>query len=118
MYFEGRKLTSYSQPVSPDKLVVGKVYYLLGFMDHKAVLFEAYQFIGRNLETEDQDRLYFQTYASYKQGLRWSTSSTDDDMREFLCQPQDELGMIFEFEHALNELLKFSLRKGTSGGRA
>lgn len=118
MYFEGRELTSYSQPVSHDQLIVGEVYYVVGFMDQKVVMLEAYKFIGRNLHPEDQNRFYFQTYASYKQGLRYSTSASDEDMLEFLCQPQDQLGMMFEFEHALNELLKFSMRTRAFRGDA
>jgi hypothetical protein len=112
MYFEGRELHSYSEPVSLDRLKVGQVYFLVGFIDDKMLvpMFDAYVFIGRDLEPEDQGQLYFQTFASHKQGLTWS-SSTADDGQEFLCQPENQLGMLFEYEHALNELLKCSLRR-------
>lgn len=112
MYFERRDLNSFSEPVSSDQLKMGQVYFLVGFIDDKMLvpMLEAYVFIGRNLEPQDQDRLYFQTFASHKQGMTWSTSSPDDG-QEFLCQPEDQLGMLFEYEHALNELLKCSLRR-------
>jgi hypothetical protein len=112
MYFEGRDLNAFSEPVSSGQLKTGQVYFLVGFIDDKMLvpMLEAYVFIGRNLKPQDQDRLYFQTFVSHKQGLTWSSSSPDDG-HEFLCQPEDQLGMLFEYEHALNELLKCSLRR-------
>ena len=116
MYFEGRELSSFSEPVTHHQLKVGEVYFIVGFIDdHMHVpTMEAYVFIGRNLQPEDHAEYYFQDFSSHKAGITYDSSSPDD-AAEFLSQSEDELGLIFDYEYALNELLKCSLRRKQAG---
>lgn len=68
-------------------------------------------FVGRNLDP-DEPGFYFQDVDSYYRGIRFK-SSTEADGALF------EIGTerhILEYEHALDELLKCSLRRQRKTG--
>jgi hypothetical protein len=64
-------------------------------------------FIGRNLEVDDENELYFQDFASYKQGIRYETSTADD---EAIFETGAEKH-IYEYEKALELLMSCALRR-------
>jgi len=119
MLFEARDLKACGEPVSPDELRLGEVYFSVLFLDEKGFvpILEPKVFIGRNLEPEDADKDYFQDFASYRRGVRYE--SADDDA-DFSVGVQNH---IFEYARALDVLMycellrrKASARRETDGG--
>lgn len=123
--FKGRRLKPYSEPVSASALVEGKVYFMVHFFDTQLLVprLEPLVFLGRNLSPGDVARVYFQDYGSYQRGLRFEhinpeepsdprgRPSADLEKGTFLRQKDDQLGFIFEYERALEELMSCSLRR-------
>jgi hypothetical protein len=64
-------------------------------------------FIGRNLEPDDENELYFQDFESYKHGIRFDSSTADD---EAIFETGAEKH-IFEYERALDLLMSCALRR-------
>jgi hypothetical protein len=76
---------------------------------------ETLVFVGLNLDEQDVERrVYFQDYESYQAGVRYETASADDGAT-FYSQVPEHLNHIFQYENALNELLKCSLRRRKLG---
>ena len=77
MYFEGRELTSNAEAVSPGELEVGETYFALNYVDSEMLipLIGTWVFIGRDLEPDDVDQVYFQDIESYNEGATydWET---------------------------------------------
>lgn len=73
---------------------------------------ETVVFIGRNLEQDDVGKVYFQDAASYREGIRFDSKPQDDELPvRFFSGPETQTAHIFEFEQALEELMKCSLRR-------
>ena len=113
MYFEGRELKEFAEPVDPGQLMVGKTYFSLNFVDIELLIpmLEAVVFAGRNLEKGDEDILYFQDVDSYRSGIRYASGGD----AVFQSGPAKQCGHIYEFEHALDQLLACSLRRNAAG---
>jgi hypothetical protein len=64
MRFEARELKPYAEPVSPEELKIGETYFAVLFLDDDGLVptLEPKIFIGRDLEPEDDGKLYFQDY--------------------------------------------------------
>jgi hypothetical protein len=116
MRFEGRDIEACSEPVSPNSLREGTVYFSVGFVDREMLvpILEPFVFIGRNLTLEvdfypdeKEDRLFFQDAASYQRGVRFETATADD---EAYFDINNAKGM-YEYERALDLLLACSLRR-------
>ena len=112
LHFEERYLKPYAEPVSLVELKVGEVYFSVQYPDNEMrfPVVKTMVFIGPNLEPEDSDRVYFQDLESFSAGVRYDTS-TEDDGAVFYAQQEKYLNHIFQYENALNELLKCSLRR-------
>ena len=112
--FPARKLKPYSEPVSAGALQVGATYFAVGFLDDAMLIptVEPIVFIGTDLAQGGvPGELFFQDAASYRKGVRFE-SAVDTDGSRFTIQPPEQVGPIFEFEHALELLLACSLRRG------
>ena len=112
MLFGERELKDYAEPVEAAALNVNRIYFSLQFLDAAMLIpiLEPLVFVGRDLLTGDQGRLYFQTYESHCHGLRFD--STDNRQRKhFQILLPANLNHIFEFERALNLLLTCSLKR-------
>ncbi|HTD88533.1 MAG TPA: hypothetical protein VK850_18310 [Candidatus Binatia bacterium] len=109
MRFAERELKPYSEPATPDQLKVGETYFGVQFLDEDGFVpvLEPKVFIGHNLKPEDEDELYFQDYASYQTGIRYDTASAED---ESVFETGAEKH-VFEYERALDVLLRCSLRR-------
>ena len=109
MHFAGRELKPYAEPVEPDQLKIGEIYFGVYFLDKDGFvpILEPRVFIGHDLEPEDKDKLYFQDFASYMKGLRYDTPSAGD---EAVFETGAEKH-VFEYERALDVLLSCSLRR-------
>jgi hypothetical protein len=78
---------------------------------------ETWVFAGRDLDPSESEPnlLYFQDVESYRDGIRYS--STSDCDAKFQVQPADQINHVFEYENALNELMKCSLARQKAAGR-
>jgi hypothetical protein len=113
--------------VEAKDLVVGQVYFRLGFADEEMLVPELRPlvFVGRDLDPEDADgRLFFQDYASYARGARWGIEPPPLDgateierIEQFLARgwfetiQESATTGVFTFEKALDSLLSCSLRR-------
>jgi hypothetical protein len=112
MYFEGRELNSLPRPVSKEELKINEVYFRLRYLDNGMLIpnFDAVVFIGTNLDPEHEGEAYFQDYESHQKGISFS-SHTPDDGSEFFIVRESRIGFIFDYDHALEELIKCSMRR-------
>lgn len=115
MYFEGRELNSYAQPVLPSSLHEGEVYFAVNYVDRQMLvpLLETLVFIGKNLEAGDIAKVYFQDIISYQKGVPYQWEA-NDETGNFFCASEDEINHIFTYEQLLNELMKCSLRRAST----
>jgi hypothetical protein len=112
MIFEGRELKPYAEPVSPNVLKEKEVYFVLQYLDEDCLIpiMEPMVFLGWEKSEDGSRAACFQTAHSYEGGVR-RESVTDQQQEEFLTQPADQLNFIFDFEHALSNLMLCSLRR-------
>jgi hypothetical protein len=115
MRFE-RELKLYAEPVSAAELKEGSIYYFVNFIDGELLIptMEPMVFVGRNFESDDEGRVYFQDVYSYREGLRYDTpeAASEESSAEFHTGSEDELGHVFEYEQALDVLIACWLRRG------
>ena len=109
MKFEARELKEYAEPVLPEQLREGKVYFAIVFHDEDMLVpsMEPRVFIGPKPEPEGTE-LLFQDFVSYQRGIRYE--SDDADGRATF----DNSGVgryIFEYERALDVLMACALRR-------
>jgi hypothetical protein len=72
-------------------------------------------FAGRNLDPEDaENHLYFQDAESYLQGIRYGSATPESATGQIALE--ESTNHIFEYEHALEELPKCSLRQRKLSG--
>lgn len=112
MRFEARELRPFAEPVSAAELQEGSVYFAVTFVDADMLIptIETLVFVGRNLGPEDVGKVYFQDVHSYRHGIRYGPDS-EDEWAEFQTASEDGVNHIFEYERALDQLLKCSLRR-------
>jgi hypothetical protein len=112
MRFEARDLKPYAEPISAEDLKEGEVYFALNYFDDDMLIpmLEPLFFVGRNLEPGDVDQVYFQDVYSYREGVRYDSEGVEYEAN-FYAGAEKEMGHIFEFENALELLLKCSLRR-------
>ena len=117
MHFEERELKPYAEPVLESDLKEGAVYFSVTFIDDDMLvpLMETLVFIGRDLEPEDSGQVYFQDANSYQRGVRYG-KPLEDEQATFLAGSKNELGHIFTYEHALDSLMKCSVRRRQAAG--
>jgi hypothetical protein len=103
--------------VSGSELKEGVVYFSVGYVDQALLIptVEAVVFIGRDLEPGDSGRAYFQDFESHARGVRYGVASEEDGAR-FFMGPEGKTGHIFEYQRALEELMRCSLRREKKAG--
>lgn len=109
---EQRELNAYPEPVSLSDLEEGSFYFVVTYADAERLIpvMDTRVFVGRNLEAGDEGKLYFQDADSYLEGLRYG-SPEEDDCTIFYTDSESQLDHVFDFEHALEELMRCSLRR-------
>jgi hypothetical protein len=112
MRFEGRDLKDYAEPVLPDQLQEGKVYFAVVFLDEDGLVpsMEPRVFIGPRAEPEG-DNHYFQDFASYRRGIRIDSANADEEATFITGAGR----YIFEYDRALDVLLACALRRQRDG---
>lgn len=112
MHFPGRELKPYAEPVTPEQLVVGDVYFSVQYEDKEALapMMEALVFLGNDLQPgRDGVGHYFQDVGSFLAGVPYGTEAYP--VARYYMQASGQVNHIFVFDNALNELLKCSLRR-------
>jgi hypothetical protein len=117
MHFKERDLPSHGEPVSAAELREGSVYFSVHYADDELLIptMETLVFIGRDLEPGDSGQVYFQDIDSYKAGVRFEMP-TEGGPARFSTGSEAEVSHIFEYEQALEELMRCSVRRRQHGG--
>ena len=115
MRFEGKDLKDHAEPVTEAELRPGQAYFAVQFLDEKLLIptVEPLVFLGKNLRAGDVDRLYFQHFDSYIEGVRIE-SANEDDQHDFQIPSEAGINHIFEYERALDALMMCALRRRQS----
>lgn len=117
MQFEEHDLKSYAEPVSASLLNVGEAYFSVQYVDEQMLIpiVETWIFAGRKLSPEDsENHLYFQDVESYLQGIRYGSATPEN--ATFQVALEKNTNHIFDYEHALEELMRCSLRRKNRHG--
>jgi len=116
MHFAGRNLKPYSEPVTPEDLEEGSVYFCVTFADEDMLVpvVETVVYVGTSLSSDPaEDKLahtvYFQDIDSYQQeNVSGRASEAKGKIFEYSL---NELNNIYTFDHALDLLLACSVRR-------
>jgi hypothetical protein len=110
--FPATELKPYAEPVSPQEMKEGRVYFALQFLD-KDLLVPVLQplvFLGYNLDGDDPDLRYFQDFGSFLAGVRFPACE-QEGLECFEAYGPDEGKHIFEYHHALEVLMRCALQR-------
>jgi hypothetical protein len=118
MRFEARELPAHAQPVSPGELKEGSVYFSVNFVDEAMLIpvLEPVVFVGRDLNTGDVGRVYFQDFESYRSGVRYPSKTAEADEPAIYSGPDNSIDHIFEFDRAVEVLMRCSVRRQKAKG--
>jgi len=113
MRFEERVLKPYAEPISFSELRQGVIYFSVSYLDDKLLIpkVEPLIYIGENLDAGDVGRVsHFQDASSYRRGIRHDSPSKESEAT-FFNVSEGKMPPIFEYERALDELLRCALRR-------
>jgi hypothetical protein len=110
--FEARELKLVRNPVLQSELREGSVYFCLSYVDADLLIpiMETVVYIGRISDRDGAPKLYFQDIDSYREGIRRDTPA-DENYATFSSRSENMLEDIFEYEQAIEELMRCSLRR-------
>jgi len=115
MRFEERELKPFATFVLTKDLKEGAIYFALQYLDDKMLLptMRPVAFIGKNLEPGDTGRVYFQDAESYRSGYRRDSSDSDTEalFESFPESKTGDVGAVYEYEDALDDLMRCALRR-------
>lgn len=109
--FPATELLPYGEPVSPDEMQVGRVYFELYFLDADLLLprLEPMIFLGVDLDGESKNERYFQDFNSYRGGVRYEKQPHEEESARFEVYGLDGGNHIFDYELALRVLMRCAL---------
>ena len=110
--FEERELNPESEPAGVANLAEGEIYFLVEYVDDERLIpvLDTLVYLGRNLKAGDAGKVYFQDAFSYNDEVRYGEDD-NPEWASFYIKTEDELNNVFEFEPALEELMRCSLRR-------
>jgi hypothetical protein len=113
LWFEGRSLKPYAEPVTSIDLKEGFTYFAVNFVDEDMLIpsLEPIVFVGRNLDPDDIDQVYFQDFESYRSGIRFGSREARGGGARFYVGAESETNHIFDYERALDGLLRCALKR-------
>jgi hypothetical protein len=119
LQFAARELHPWLRTVRFDELVVHDVYYGIDYLDERLQLphIRTLVYLGIDLCDGDKNKVYFQDLDSFAAGVTLADfeEPVTSAHGSFYTGSSDHLGWIFNFEDALEELMRCSLRRqGTS----
>jgi hypothetical protein len=99
----------YVEHVPVDQLQPEEVYFIVSFLDEEMRVPELRPvvFFGRNLESEEPGKIYFQDYQSFAAGVRYDSGGE----AEFQSFFPDQSSGVCEYEKAFEVLMRCSLRR-------
>lgn len=106
MYFQGRTISPYAKPITLSKLKKGAIYFSVSFIDDDMLIpiIDTLIYLG-TYENESKEKiLSFQDVESYQ-------ADTNDHCPTFFECSEDSLNNIFEYESALEVLMRCSIRR-------
>jgi hypothetical protein len=105
-----RELKPYAEPIALDQLTKGLVCFAVRFVDDEMLVPEmtALVYVGKNLDEGDTESYSFQDFGSFKDGDDFDSPSERIIRFKYSV---DGLNGIYDFEHALEVLLRCSLRR-------
>jgi hypothetical protein len=108
--FPATELPPYAEPISPEEMQVGRVYFALQFLDRALLVPHLYPliFLGLDLDGDSRNMLYFQDFDSYRAGVRYG-SHGEEESASFHVYQSNAGGHIFDYEHALRLLMRCGL---------
>ena len=108
--FGPREFGPAAEPVTGDDLRNGVVYFALQFADPNLLvpIVEPLIFVGRNLRQNDTGSLYFHSFESYEGQVPAPTGRLGPDFQVYHL---GETNHIFEYERALDELMRCAIRR-------
>lgn len=111
--FDQRDLPRAAEPVHSDQLSIGETYFNIAYADEAMTIpvMESLVYIGKNLDDDESDNLYFQDVESYRAGARITDPETDSSIGTLYAWPPGGLNSVFEFERGLEELLQCFIRR-------
>jgi hypothetical protein len=109
--FAARELSPDPQPVHPSLLVEESVYFCVNYVDTDELIptLETVVYIGREVG-QDAGKLLFQDVDSYREGVRYGTDAAEAH-GTFVARPERDLTDVFDYERAVEELMRCSLRR-------
>jgi hypothetical protein len=109
MRFESRDLPPYVEHVPVDQLQPEQVYFIASFLDRdmRVPELKPVVFVGRDLESEGQGKLYFQDFQSFATGVRYGSEGE----AEFQCFFAQQSSGVCDYEKALEVLMRCPLRR-------
>jgi hypothetical protein len=112
MLFEARELKAYAEPISSDGRREEEAYFAVQFVDEGMLIpiVEPLVFLGKDIDRRDRGLYFLQNFESYSAGIRYE-SAPEDQASAFHVYGARDLNHIFEYEHALESLMKCSLRR-------
>lgn len=110
MRFE-RELPTYAEPVKAETLEIGETYFAVQYLDEELLvpILETLILTDRKDGGDEGSVFRFQDLDSYRAGVRHG--STEADSATFYFQSQHNLRHIFEYEQAVDELIRCALRR-------
>lgn len=110
--FPATQLKPYAEPVTAREAQPGRVYFALQYVEPDLLVptLEPLIFLGWNLEGDDPDARFFQSFDSFVAGIRYR-SRKEDDWQYFQAYGPNEGKHIFEYERALEALMACALRR-------
>ena len=110
--FPATELPPYAEPVSPQEMQEGRVYFAVFFSAPGLLVPRVYPliFLGHDLDGDSANRRYFQDFDSYVAGVRYGKHGEEEAACFEVCGP--EAGKhIFDYEHALKVLMRCALTR-------
>lgn len=110
--FPATELMPYAEPVSPQEMQDGRVYFALQFLDRDLLVPHLYPliFLGHDLDGESRNLRYFQDFESYVAGVRYGRHD-EENSTCFQVYGPEEGKHIFDYEHALKALMRCALTR-------
>ncbi len=112
----GRDIPTYAEPVSQNDLSEGDVYFSVQYADEALLspIVETLVFIGTENDEDGSVICSSQELTSHRQGIRRDSPEAEGAL--FYFQHTNQLRHIFEYDRALDELIRCSLRRQKVSG--
>jgi len=108
--FPATEIPSYGEPVCPDEMQAGRVYFALQYSDPDLLCPHLYPliFLGCDLDGNRRNLRFFQDFNSYRAGVRYA-SHGEEDSGSFHVYGTDDGKHIYAYEQALKLLMRCAL---------